>query len=98
MASPRCSGRVTRRNVHGRREGKGGRPSLVRTGMNMIQDAGQGAADDGKRATSAIEVASKAARPLGGFGGSDHYGWAGRRMTESALSARLKLRVRPLGP
>ena len=39
------SGRVARRNVHGRREGKGGRPSLVRTGMNMIQDAGRGSAD-----------------------------------------------------
>ena len=34
-----------RRNVHGRREGKGGKPSLVRTGMNMIQDAGRGSAD-----------------------------------------------------
>ena len=34
-----------RRNVHGRREGKGGKPSLVRTGVNVIQDAGRGAAD-----------------------------------------------------
>ena len=39
------SGRVARRNVHGRREGKGGKPSLVRTGVNVIQDAGRGAAD-----------------------------------------------------
>ena len=42
---PRRSGRVARRNVHGRREGKGGKPSLVRTGVNVIQDAGRGAAD-----------------------------------------------------
>ena len=49
-----------RRNVHGRREGKGGKPSLVRTGVNVIQDAGRGAAD------------SNAPRiPPGRFGGQD---------------------------
>ena len=36
---------AARRNMHGRREGKGGKPSLVRTGVNVIQDAGRGAAD-----------------------------------------------------
>ena len=43
-----------------------GKPSLVRTGMNMIQDAGGGAADDGKREASRLKLW---ARPQGPWGG-----------------------------
>ena len=55
--------------------------------------------DDGKRAIGAIKVAPKAARPMEGRSGGKPLtgGWGGTRMTESALSARLKLHARPLG-
>ena len=52
--------------------------------------------DDGKRAYSAIEVASQAATPYGRGSGGNHC--SRPRMTESALTARLKLHGRAPAP
>ena len=81
-------------------ECKAARPLREGLGGGGPGGVGQGERDDGKRASSAIEVECQAARPLGeGLGG----GGAGSLftvsgMTESAHPARLKLKVRPLGP
>ena len=69
-----------RHDVRGRWEGKGGQASQLWSKLGHgFQTPATGAVDDGKRASSAIEVESKASATQGrGFGGGSlPCGWGG---------------------